>query len=173
MYLLGTPKFKLATDHKPLLPLFNKPTAKLPPHIERLALKMQNLDFEMIHIPGKTNMTDYMSRHPLPETGTYRLEKYVIATVQSEHAVVLDKVTEESAKDRELTKLATAIQTGKWNKADPDLKPYFDLRAELYMAEGLILRVNRIIAPPPPPQITKRQDYPACPQAGTLRHQQN
>ena len=68
MYLLGAPKFKLGTDHKPLLPLLNNPTAKLPPCIERLALKMQNLDFEMIHIPGKTNMTDYMSRHPLPET---------------------------------------------------------------------------------------------------------
>ena len=30
MYLLGIPKFKLATDHKPLLPLLNNPTAKLP-----------------------------------------------------------------------------------------------------------------------------------------------
>ena len=147
MYLLGAPKFQLATDHKPLLPLFNNPTAKLPPRIERLALKMQNLDFEMIHIPGKTNMTDYMSRHPLPETGNDRLEKYVIATVQSEHAVVLDRIKEETAKDKQLTKLAAAMQTGKWTKTDPDLKPYFDLRAELYMAEGLILRMDRIIPP--------------------------
>ena len=113
MYLLGAPKFQLVTDHKPLLPLFNNPTAKLPPRIERLALKMQNLDFQMIHIPGKTNMTDYMSRHPLPETGNDRLEKYVIATVQSEHAVVLDRIKEETAKDRELRKLAMAMQTGK------------------------------------------------------------
>ena len=108
---------------------------------------MQNLDFEMIHIPRKSNMTDYMSRHPLPETGTDRLEKYVIAAVQSEHAVVLDKVKEETANDKVLAKLTTAIQTGKWTRADPDLKPYFDLRAELYMAEGLILRVDRIIPP--------------------------
>ena len=147
MYLLGAPKFQLATDHKPLLPLFNNPTAKLPPRIERIALKMQNLDFEMIDIPGKTNMTDYMSRHPLPETGTDRLEKYVIATVQSEHAVVLDKIKEETTKDRELIKIAAAIQTGKWPKTDPDVKPYFALRAELYMAEGLILRLDRIIPP--------------------------
>jgi len=108
---------------------------------------MQNLDFEVIHIPGKTNMTDYMSRHPLPETGTDCLEKYVIPTVQSEHAVVLDKIKEATAKGRELTKLAAAMQTGKWTTADPDLKPYFDLRAELYMAEGLILRIDRIIPP--------------------------
>ena len=81
---------------------------------------MQNLDFEMIHIPGKTKKTDYMSRHPLPETGTDRLENYVITTVQSEHAVVLDKIKEETAKDRELTKLAAAMKTGKWTKTDPE-----------------------------------------------------
>ena len=39
------------------------------------------------------------------------------------------------------------MKTGKWTKTDPDLKPYFDLGAELYMAEGLILRTDRIIPP--------------------------
>ena len=72
-----------------------------------------------------------MSRHPLPETGTDRLENYVIATVQLEHAVVLDKIKEKTTKDRELTKLAVAMQTDKWTKTNPNLKPYFDLRAEL------------------------------------------
>ena len=146
MYLPSTPKFQLATDHKPLLPLFNNPTAKLPPHIERLALKMQNLNFEMIHIRCKTNITDFLSRHPLPETGTDHLEKYVMATVQSEHAVVLDKIKEETTKGRELTiKFAEGMQTDKWIKTDQNRKPYFDLRAELYMADGLILRIDRII----------------------------
>ena len=39
------------------------------------------------------------------------------------------------------------MKTGKWTKTDPDLKPYFDLRAELYMADGLILRTDIIIPP--------------------------
>lgn len=34
------------------------------------------------------------------------------------------------------------MQTDKWIKTDPDLKPYFELRAELYMADGLILRIK-------------------------------
>ena len=45
------------------------------------------------------------------------------------------------------------MQTGKWTKTDPDRKPYFDLRAELYMAEGLILRIDKII---PPEALTER-----------------
>ena len=39
------------------------------------------------------------------------------------------------------------MQTDKWIKTDPDLKPYFKLRAELYMADRLILRIDRIIPP--------------------------
>ena len=39
------------------------------------------------------------------------------------------------------------MKTGKWTKTDPDLKPYFDLRAELYMADGLIRRTDIIIPP--------------------------
>ena len=34
MYLLGAPCFTIVTAHKPLLPLFNKATSKLPPRIE-------------------------------------------------------------------------------------------------------------------------------------------
>ena len=115
MYLLGTPKFKLATDHEPLLPLMNNPTTT------------SNTDWKTR--PGKTNMS------------------YVIAAVQSEHAVVLDKIKEETAKQRELTQLPAAMKTSKWTKTDPDLKPYFDLRAKLYMTGGLILRTDRIIPP--------------------------
>ena len=59
----------------------------------------------MIHIPVKTNMTDYMSKHPLPETGTDRLEKYVIATVQSAHAVVLEKSKKKPQKTESLQSL--------------------------------------------------------------------
>ena len=34
-YLLGAPKFRIVTSHKPLLPLFNKARAKTPPRIEK------------------------------------------------------------------------------------------------------------------------------------------
>ena len=40
MYLLGAPEFKIITGHKPLLSMFNKVTAKLPPRIERWVMDM-------------------------------------------------------------------------------------------------------------------------------------
>ena len=89
MYLLRAQHFQLATDHKPLLPLFNNPTAKLPPRIERIVMKMQNLDFTAIHIPGKSNMTDYLSRHPLPDVQQTNHELYVKAVTEADHAVIM------------------------------------------------------------------------------------
>jgi hypothetical protein len=119
MYLLGGKHFQLATDHKPLLPLFNNPQAKLPPRIERLIMKMQNLDFTMIHIPGKENVTDYMSRHPLPYSERTGVEKHVRAVTQADHAVVLEKIATETEQDAELQHLKHAMQTGVWDKKDP------------------------------------------------------
>ena len=35
VYLLGAPRFRMVTAHKPLLPLFNKVKATMPPRIEK------------------------------------------------------------------------------------------------------------------------------------------
>ena len=107
---------------KHLLPLFNNPQAKLPPRIERLIMKMQNLDFTMIHIPGKENVTDYMSRHPLPEITRTGVEKHIKAVIRTEHAIVLERIAADTAKDTELQHLKQIIQAGTWNKKDPVLQ---------------------------------------------------
>ena len=112
MYLAGSQQFQIATDHKPLLPIFNNPNAKLPPRLERLRMKTQHLDFVMVHIPGKTNMTDYLSRHPLPDIEETHLKHHVRAVITTEHAVVLDKIREESSNDNELQALIQVIRTG-------------------------------------------------------------
>ena len=147
MYLLGGKHFQLATDHKPLLPLFNNPQAKLPPRIERLIMKMQNLDFTTIHIPGKENVTDYMSRHALPDSERTGVEKHVRAVTQADHAVVLEKIATETEQDAELQHLKHAMHTGAWDKKDPIPRPYIDIQGELYESENVILRLNKIVPP--------------------------
>ena len=63
LYLYGT-QFKLYTDHKPLEFIYS-PKAKPPPRIERWALRLQPYRFTVIHMPGKTNPADVLSRLPL------------------------------------------------------------------------------------------------------------
>ena len=147
MYLVGSKHFKIATDHKPLLPLFNNPQAKLPPRIERIIMKMQNLDFTMMHIPGKENATDYLSRHPLPDNISPRTDSHVKAITRTDHAVVLERIAAETQTDPELQQLKQAMQTGAWDKKDPVLKPYYDVQAELYESEDILLRLDKIIPP--------------------------
>ena len=67
IYLLGAPKFKIVTAHKPLLPLCNKAAKRLPPRIEKWVMGMQDVDFELIYEPGKDDADpfDFLSRHPL------------------------------------------------------------------------------------------------------------
>ena len=147
MYLLGADHFELATDHKPLLPIFNNPRAKLPPRIERMVMKMQDLDFTAVYIPGKTNATDYISRHPLPEIVETGHESHVKAVINMDHAVVMETIIAATLEDQTLKKVQQALQTGKWDTTDPELAPYYELRAQIYLADGLMLRNDRIIPP--------------------------
>ena len=47
IYLLGAPRFRIVTAHKPLVPLFNKVKAKVPPRIEKWIMEMQDVDYEL------------------------------------------------------------------------------------------------------------------------------
>ena len=153
IYLLGSQEFQIATDHKPLIPIFNNPSAKLPPQRERLRMKTQHLNFVMIHITGKSNMTDYLSHHPLPDAEETHLERHVRAVIATDHAVVLDKIHEETRKDSELQTLIQTIRTGNWKSTGIDLKHYYDIRTEIYEPDGVVLRGDRII---PPTSLRKR-----------------
>jgi hypothetical protein len=59
-----------------LKPISDKPllSAKLLLRLEQMRMKTQNVDFVWIHIPGKLNITDYLSRHPLPDTEETHLD---------------------------------------------------------------------------------------------------
>ena len=86
VYLLGEPRFHIVTAHKPLLPSFNKAKATMPHKMEKWrVMEMQNVD--------------YLSRHPLHETGGVSTGKIIRWTVNTEHAVVITSIREETLKD--------------------------------------------------------------------------
>ena len=151
IYLLGAPRFTIVTAHKPLLTLFNKATAKLPPRIEKWVMAMQDVDYEMKYQPGKdeADPLDFLSRHPMPETEEDEAEHIVKTITNAEPAIVIDKIREETRKDNILLKLRKVIMTGDWenHRRDPDITPYYSIREELCVAEDLIFRLDKIIVP--------------------------
>lgn len=79
VYLLGATRFRIVTVHKPLLPVFNKATAKIPLRIEKWVIEMLDVDFDLIYKPGRDeeDLLDYLSRHSLPETGNDNTERTI------------------------------------------------------------------------------------------------
>jgi len=150
LYLYGA-KFRVITDHKPLLGIV-KSKKMASPRLERLKLRLAPYDFELTYKAGKNpeNPADFMSRHPnidtpIPEdiTPTELYVNYVCDNAVPK-AMTLVEVRNETKMDPELQQLITAIQTDIW----PDeLKPYAKMKHEFAVCSGIILRGNRIVMP--------------------------
>ena len=68
IYLLGAPKLKIITAHKPFLPMFNKATTRLPPKIEKWVMGMQDnqnkADYRRkIWVPKMNSMIEQIIGH--------------------------------------------------------------------------------------------------------------
>ena len=148
-YLLGT-KFKAETDHKPLIPLLSsKPLDSVPVRVQQFRLHLMRFDFTISHVPGKElNTADALPRAPIAE-----MEESDLSTVTNEyvHAIVnhlpaseeyLRITREQQDKDPVCKQLKRHCVSGevKWKDS---LKPYYHVRAELKVAEGLLMRVPK------------------------------
>ena len=83
-YILGS-RFKIETDHKPLVPILSsKHLNDLPPRVLRFRLRMAKFDYSISHVPGKLLCTaDTLSRDPTPEQKPTTLQKEVEVFVNS------------------------------------------------------------------------------------------
>lgn len=63
-YILGS-RFKIETNHKPLVPVLSN---DLPPRVLRFRLKMAKIDYSISHVSEKVlYTTDALFRDPIPE----------------------------------------------------------------------------------------------------------
>ena len=143
MYLLGAPRFKIITSHKPLIPMFNKSNIKLPPRIEKWVMDMQDVDYELVYEPGKdeADPLDYLSRHPLPGTERDDTEQVICQMIEAENALILPNIVNKTRKDKILQDVIDRIQNNDWEKYKrrQEILPFYMVRDELSVCEGLLL----------------------------------
>ncbi len=160
LYVCGK-DFKVITDHKPLVPLFNNPYSKPTARIERWLLKLQQYQFAVEYRPGKNNPSDFMSRHPqnVSDSIEQATEEHInlITTHAVPKNVTLKDIQQATTEDEILQLCITAINTNNWHRAkqqapghlQQEMDSLYQIRHELSVVStgDIILRDHRIIIP--------------------------
>ena len=124
---------------------------------ERIKLRHQDIDYEVIWKKGADNAADYLSRHAIPtkdlpvdqQEETKELEKTIWFLQFSPYleAISTEDLIRESNQDATLRKLKKALKGGK-TMEDQDLKAYKKIRDKLMITDsGLVMKDDRIILP--------------------------
>ena len=71
IYLWGSP-FVVVSDHKPLEVIFNNARHTTSLRLQRILVRLIDYDFTVTYSPGKYNISDYTSRHPVQLHGDTR-----------------------------------------------------------------------------------------------------
>jgi hypothetical protein len=158
LYLYGK-EFRVITDHKPLVNLFNNPTSKPSARIERWLMDLQHYRFTVEYQPGHSNPADYASRHPTsaPSQATVdsgRSEQYVAYVTENAipKAMTLDEIQEATAHDKLIQAAMLALKSRQWHKPPPgvslaELSRLKNVESELTCSDNVLLKSNRIVVP--------------------------
>ncbi|XP_078253747.1 ER membrane protein complex subunit 2 isoform X1 [Rhinoraja longicauda] len=155
-YLWGR-KFKLVTDHKPLLTLFGEhkslPTMAAA-RIQRWAIILSAYDYHIEYCAsGKHGNADGLSRVPLPDTndaGTTAITDsvYTLLTEHLEQAPLnADQVARATRTDNVLSKVLKFVMDGWPAEVDETLKAFHTRRCELSIERGCVLWGTRVVIP--------------------------
>ena len=159
-YLIGM-KFHIETDHKPFVPPFSsKHLEELPIRVQRFRMRMMRNQYSITHVPGKhLAIADTLSRAPVsaPNTTdeTLQHEAEIFVDLVMEHLPATEQRLEEMKRAQAAKNVCRQVSEfclSGW----PDqcflskaVKPYFPMQSELSVQQGLLMRGNRIVIPPP------------------------
>ena len=147
-YLYGS-QFVIESDHKPLESIQRKSLANVPPRLQRLMLKIQHYDYEIVYKPGKEMvLADALSRlNPAPGP-QIDLDEAIYAVKFSTEK--LNDLKMQTSQDSVLRPLMHVIVEG-WPE-DPKQIPkcirhFWSCRDELSVDDGLVIKGERIVIP--------------------------
>jgi hypothetical protein len=112
-YLTGGPKFKVVTDHKPLIPMFTMPLGDVEnARVLRYREKTTQLSFEVVWSPGKNHeIADALSRAPVFDPPEEE-EACLVCSVQAEDPILQD-LYDAAEDDAEYQKVKEAWENGR------------------------------------------------------------
>lgn len=141
------------TDHKPLVSIMQKDISAIPsPRLQRMKLRLSKYTIELKYVPGKyLYIADLLSRYFDKDNRSKEIED-MDELVHSLNCSDKKKAQFQSYtdEDRTLKKLKETIING-WpknkNSLDEDLKPYYRMREDLIVEDGIVFLNERIIVP--------------------------
>ena len=159
-------KTTIETDHKPLEIIWRKSMTSAPKRLQRMLLRLQHFDLDIVYKKGEhMYMADTLSRAylPLPTSSAPDMTDHVLAMSDvdtAEEANIISFVAVSDARkaaireatcaDSEMIALKKTIKQG-WPEtpgALPEMvRPYFNFRDELAVADEFILKGDRLVIP--------------------------
>lgn len=155
-YLMGR-HFRIVTDHKPLLGIFDpkKPMSNmLSPRLTRIAIALTSYSYEIEYKPGpQIGNADSLSRwpQPVPEESEQQLyEILLMAETPEDFPYDVERIASETRRDKTLSQVVYYIQRG-WpvRVNDKDIRPFWLNRLELSLQDDCILLGCRVVVPKP------------------------
>ena len=150
-YLIGLPKIKLITDHKPLIPIINqKDLDDVPIRCQRMLMRLMQFNCLTEYLPGKSlTMPDILTHSPLPCEAQDICEISEFVSYVPASDVMIRKFQQATAEDMLLLRAIDCTVKGwpKYTSNVPDeLKQLYGEQAHLSVSQGLLL-YRRIVIP--------------------------
>lgn len=155
----GCDNLVVVTDHKPLVKIMGDRTLDEISNTRIFRLKQRTLPwfFEIFHMPGKTNpAADATSRYPSPNnTENYDDECAMAAAIHHESkqltSISWENIAAATSEDPAMCQLLKAIKEGfpdTKRATNPEVSVYWMYRESLYISDGVIMYMDRVVIPP-------------------------
>ena len=142
------------TDHKPLEAISKKPLDRAPKRLQGMLLRILAYDIDVRYTPGHTqHLAEMMSRSFIPAGNQETPNEFeAINAIQflPMRPEKIQKLQLETSKDETLQlPKATVLEDwlGERSKLPPQLTPYYDVRDELGIYDGLVFKGERFVVP--------------------------
>lgn len=122
---IGT-HFKVVTDHKPLLSIFNSPTSQTSARIENWRLKLQSSNFDELCSRGAPNPADSISRHFQGDTKCNLIAESLPSCMSYSWCLkphlwlkAENDISDAARKNATLQEVMRLISASRWNNLKP------------------------------------------------------